>query len=227
MPESYFQNYIRKHNYSSDYFHVAYERYVSTYPAFPINYYAVDTNNTIWEDDKFRGGSYEKTDVGELSGKKFKKIYELPIFQLSSIQPSMDSGDMGITTRNSLQGTFLIPQIYGLKPTMHDVVDLNFSFKNNGSPSKVLYIISNVEFAHHGDEFNIFKCEIQVAHFEKTDIEKQLSELWRFYEPSKSILPLTNTSILYKMISRSEQVSTNLNTMFHKSTSFYLDKLNL
>lgn len=227
MSESYFQSYTRKHNYSLDYFHVAYERYVSTYPAFPVNYYAVDTVNSIWETDKFRGGSYEKTDVGEFSGKKFKKIYELPIFQLTPIQPSMDSGDMGLTTRGSLQGTFSLPQIYGLKPTPHDVVDLNFAFKNNGSPSKVLYVISNVEFAHHGDEFNIYKCEIQVAHFEKTDLEKQLSELWRFYEPSKSILPLNNCSILYKMISRSENISANLKNMFHKKTSFYLDELNI
>lgn len=227
MPNSYFQSYVRKHNYSRDFFHTVYERYITTYPAYPITYYAVDKSATIWEDDKFRGGNYEKNGVGELSGKKFKKIYDLPIFQLTSIQPSFDSGDLGITPKMSLQGSFSLPTIYGLNPTMEDVIDLNFGFQTDGNSKKVLYIISNIDTAHHGDEFNLYKCDIQVAAFTLLDIELQLSEIWRFYEPSKSILPATNANMLYKIIQRSEAVSDDLKAMFHKKTSFYLDKLEL
>lgn len=224
---SFFQSYTRTHNYTSDYFHTLFERYITTHKAFPVNYYKIDTDSTIWEDDRFRGGTYEKFGVGELTGKKYKKIYELPVFQMSQIQPENDSGEMGITPNSTMQGTFVFPQMYDLKPTMEDVIDINFGFKNTGNPSKVLYIITNYGLAHHGEEFNMWKCDIKVAPFTKDDIEKQLTELWRFYEPTKTILPLTNASILYKIIRRSEINSENLKELFHKRTSLYLDKVYL
>jgi hypothetical protein len=225
---SFFQTYTRRHNYISDYFHTVYERYISTYQSFPINYYSMDTSSTIWEEDRLRGGTYEKNGIGELSGKKFKKIYELPIFQLTSIQASYDSNEMGgLTLSGSMQGNFSLPQVYGLKPNKEDVIDLNFGFKNTGNPSKTLYIITNYDLAHHGDEFNLYKCDIKVAPFTKDDIEKQLTEIWKFYEPSKSILPYTNTSILYKMIRRAEKNSDNLKNLYHGRTSLYLDKIYL
>ena len=133
----------------------------------------------------------------------------------------------GLTVSSSLQGTFSLPQIYGLKPNIEDVIDLNFGLKNTGNPSKVLYIITNYDLAHHGDEFNLYKCDIKVAPFTKDDIEKQLTEIWKFYEPSKSILPYTNTSMLYKIIRRSEKNSDNLKNLYHGRTSLYLDKIYL
>jgi hypothetical protein len=225
MSDSYFQSYVRKYNYIQDYFHTVYERYITTYPAYPVNYYAVDRDNTIWHDTEFRGGTYDKNGVGELSGKKFKKILELPVFQLTSIQPTTDSAEFGITTKASLQGSLCIPQAYNLKPTMEDVIDINSGLKNTGNPSKVLYIISNIDYAHYGDEFNIYKCTIQVASFDKVDIETQLSSIWRFYGPSKTIIPASNAATLYKMIGRAEKISTDVKAMYHCNSSLYLDKL--
>lgn len=224
---TFFQEYTRRYNYISDYFHTAFERYISTYPAFPINYYAVDTTNSVWEDDQFRGGSYEKSGVGALSGKKFKKIYELPIFGMTPIQPAGDSGDMGITPRASMQGTMVLPEIYGLKPVAEDIIDINFGFKTVGTPNNVLYIITNVDYAHHGNEFNVYKCDIQVSSVCKTELDSQISKLYRFYEPSKTILPITNVSMLYKMISRSEKNSQNLKTLFNQKCGFYFDEVTL
>lgn len=224
---SFFQSYTRRHNYISDYFNTAYERYISTYKAFPVNYYSIDTDDTVWDETRFRGGTYEKDDVGELSGKKFKKIYELPIFQMTQIQASYDSNDMGLTTASSLQGSFNLPQIYGLQPNIGDVVDINFGLKTNNSINKVLYIITNYDLSHHGDEFNLWKIDIKVANFTKMELENQLSKLLKFYEPTKSIIPFTNAALLYKIIRRVENNSINLKELYHNRTSFYLDKVYL
>lgn len=227
MSDSFFQSYTRKYNYIQDYFSTVYELYLKTHPAYPINYYAVDTSSTIWQDDEFRAGTYEKDGIGELSGKKFKKILELPIFQLTAIQPTLDSGEYGLTTKSSMQGSFVLPQAYNLKPTPGDFVDISYGLKNTGNPTKVMYIITNLEYAHYGDEFNLYKCTIQVAAPCRVDVEKHVSSIYRFYEPSKSIIPASNASILYKMIARAENISESMKSMYHCNTGFYLDKIYL
>ena len=222
---SIFQPYIRKYNYIEEYFNAAYELYIKFYPAFPVNYYQLDTEESVIDTTGLRTGSYEKIGIGELSGYKWKKIYQLPIYGLDQITPEFDSGDSGYTAMESLRGTFNLPDIYGIKPKTNDIIDINFGLKKkNGNDIKILYVITNIATAHFGDYLNLYKCDIKVAPATKDELEKQLSKIYSFYEPTKTILPVSNAYILNKMLTRLSTLSDNLNHSFDDQRSLYFDE---
>jgi hypothetical protein len=216
---------IRRYNYIEDYFHTVYEYYISHYPAYPVNYYSLDFDNSIYDDDMLLGGSYEKTGVGELSGIKFKKIISLPVFGTQAVQPSPDSAeDGGLHSSNSMMSSVLIPQIYDLKPVENDVLDINFGFKNTSKYTRALFIVTNVNLAHHGDQLNLYYLNLQIARFEKNELEKQISSYWQFYEPTKKILKLKNANLLTKITVKAEQNIENLKNCFDEKVNLYLEK---
>lgn len=212
-------------NYASDYFLTTFQYYINTYPAYIVDYYSFDETNSIYDAQYLQGGSYEKLGIGELSGVKFKKILSLPVFETQQVQPMMDSGENGgFQASDSMMSSFMIPQIYDLKPNVGDFIDLNNGLFNDKNFNRAIYVVTNYNLAHHGDHLNIYQLSIQVAPLEKQEVEKQISSYWQFYEPSKEILRLKNSTLLNKMTLRGNDNINNLKSLFDKKVNFYLEQ---
>jgi hypothetical protein len=215
---------IRKYNYIEDYFYTVYDYYSRVYPAFPVTYYATDHNETIWDDEYLNAGTYEHRGVGELSGQKWKKINMLPVFSIDQITPTQESNEKGINYEDSMTTRIAFPSVYGLKPYEDDAVDLSFGLKNPDMNIKNMYSINKVDISHHGDYLQFYICNIKISNFSKTDIEKQISNHWLFYEHEKSILPLDNSQILLMLQERSIELSNDINNNFSSSGVFLNSK---
>lgn len=224
-----FRPWIRRYNYIEDYFYSVYEYYIRNYPSFPISYYSFDFENSIYDEKYLLGGSYEKLGVGELSGIKWKKILAVPVFGTQQVSPTQDSGENGgMNSQDSMMTSILIPQVYGIKPVESDFIDLNFGFKtSNNDYNKALYVVTNVNLAHHGDYLNLYYLSLQVAPLLKPDLENQISSYWSFYEPTKEILRLSNVNLLNKITTRGEGVCENLKNIFDKKINFYLESVEI
>lgn len=217
--------FLRKYNYIEDYFHTVYELYAEEYvSAFPVTYYSIDKENTVWDDTEILGGSYEKQGVGEWSGVKWKKIIMFPVFGIEQVSMNQVSDERGgMTFLDGMTTQIVFPSMYGLKPIENDVVDMSFGIKHPAINQKGLFTIGNVNISHQGDYFQIYQCRMRVSPFKKPDIEKQISSDWMFYEHDKIIVSLDKGQMLTKLQITSIDLSNTLNTeIFDKQSSFYL-----
>lgn len=221
--------YARRYNYIQDYFRFAYETYISYYPAYPVNYYSLDRNEGVYDDEYLMAGSYEKFGVGELSGMVWNKIYSLPVYNITQITPNQESGEKGLTYSSSLNATLCIPQVYGLEPCQWDVLDINYGFDGiDRNQTKPLFTVNKIDLAHHGEYLKLYQLSIQVAPFGLEQLEQQISNYYKFYEPTQDIKPLTNVTMLYNILNRSEDLTDKINNCFYDNkTSLYLYKQNI
>lgn len=226
------QPWIRKHNYSQDFFYTAYKLYAETHPSYPVDYYKINKDMSIMDDEyheergtpKMDSASYEKHNVGELSGVKFDKILSFPVHGLDAVQPSSESGERGgLSAYDSMVSKIDIPQIYNFTPIEGDAVDINFGLKQDGKNNDFMWVISKIDYAHFGDYLNIFRCTIVPAHFLTYDIEKQLNNIYMFFEPEKNVLPVSNATFLYKIISKMETNSRIMSDNFNKKINMIIN----
>lgn len=216
--------FLRRYNYIEDYFETLHRLYSQEYIAsYPVTYYSFDMDNSILEDTNLIAGSYEKSQVGELSGAKWNKIYLFPVHGIEQVQPTSDSGEKGgITFRESITTQIVYPSTYGLKPLENDIVDLSFGYKSSSEKIKFLYTVVNFDLAHEGDQFQIYRCRLRPAPFDRTEIDKQISREWMFYEHERSILPIENSQILLNIQQRSINLMDEVSRLFDNKSGFYL-----
>lgn len=214
---------IRIYNYIEDYFVTTYNYYAQCYPAYPVTYYTIDHENTIWEDNKIRGGSYENRGLGKLSGVKWKKILMFPIFVVEEMNPTYDSDERGLIMKDSLKTTIAFPSLYGLKPTYDDKIDLSYAFSNNFTTNiRQLFNINGISTSHVGEYMQMYQCSLGISGGPVSTIEKQISSYWSFYEHEKAILPLENSKILTQLQSMNNVSANKLNTSYNSQCGLFL-----
>lgn len=214
----------RTYNYIQDYYNTVYNYYAQCYPAYPVTYYSLDHDNTVWEDTNLKGGSYEWRGVGPLSGVKWRKILLFPIFTMDAIVPNYDSDQKGYTLKETIRTNIAFPSIYGLHPTPDDKIDLSFAFNNDIRNSvRTIFDVNNINLSHVGEYFQMYQCVLKISGKTKALLEQQISSYWMFYEHEKAILPLENAKILMKI---QEQSITDAklieNNIFQKHCGFFL-----
>jgi len=215
--------FLRRYQYIEDYFYTVHQLYADRYvPSYPVTYYSLDTENTVWDDDQIHGGSYEKLGVGELSGVVWKKIQMLPVFGVEPISFNPETGERGgITLRDSATTQIVFTSLYGLVPLEGDVVDLSFGYTKDNITMKMLYTVNNINLAHQNEYLQIYQLQLRMAPFNVDELEKQISSDWMFYEHEQTILPLENANLLLKLQENSTDLVTGANQLFDKS-GFYL-----
>jgi hypothetical protein len=217
--------FIRKYNYIEDYFHTVYKLYAEEYvSAYPVTYYSINKESTIWDDDLINGGSYEKQGVGEWSGMKWRKIIMLPVFGVEQVNMNQTSDERGgMTFAEGMSTQIIFPSLYGLKPIENDVVDMSFGIDHPAKNQKNLYTITNINISHQGDYFQIYQCRLKVSPFKKPDLEKQVDEDWMFYEHNKIIVPLEKGLLLTQLQVKSVEITNMYNKdIFDNQSSFCL-----
>ena len=212
------QPWLRDYNYISSYFSDIYNYYSKVHRAYPINYYSIDKNNTVWDDVELNAGSYEKAGVGELSGVKWKKIFKLPVDNIEQILPSSDNSESGQTQKESLYSSFSIPGTYGIKPSEWDVVDLNFAFNSNIINQNPLYVVTDLDFAHSGIYNKLYKCYIKVAPFSLSKLEEQISSYHVYVDSIDKIVPVTNADLIYKLENSYSTLKQMVDSLYYNSS---------
>jgi hypothetical protein len=217
------QPWIRKYNYISDYYDTLYNIYSQVHPGFPITYYNIDWDNSVY-DKKLMAGSYEKNGIGTLSGIKFKKILLLPVYGIEQITPTNSASEKGLTMHESENSTIAFPTTYSLKPGEWDIVHFSQSFmspdnKDNGP----VFVVKNVNPATYG-RLTVWQCQLKTAPYALEDIKKQIDSEYMFLEFTKRIHRLDTASILIKLQQRSNSLSEELKNLFH-NTGFYLQEI--
>jgi hypothetical protein len=228
MPE--FQSWNRIYSYIQDYYQHLYRVYADKYtPAYPVTYYSLDKDNSIWDTEKLMAGSYSRRGVGDLSGVKFKKILLLPVFFMEPIHNRAPEGsEMGYTDHQSLKTSLIIPSVYGIVPSPDDRIDIGYAFQTTDSAIlKGLYAVNNVNNAVIGEDFNLYQLQIGVD-YNIGKIENQISSYWTFYDHSKKIIPLTNASTLLKIQNRYSEITKKVNrNLYDEQTGLFLNKVTL
>jgi len=214
------QPWIRRYNYISDYYNTVYDTYSKVYPGFPITYYSIDWQESIY-DKKLMAGSYEKNGVGSLSGIKFKKILLLPVFGIEQINPNNSGGERGLTMHETETSTVSFSSNYGLIPYEWDIVHFNQNFMSpDNNDDGPVFVVRNTNPATHG-RMVMWNCQLKVAPYRLGDVKKQISSEYMFLEFTKKIHRLDTAAILLKLQQRSGSLSENLRSIFH-NTGFYL-----
>lgn len=216
------QPWLRDYNYINDYFWTLNQYYEKVYRAYPCNYYSINRTDTVWDDTKLLGGSYEKNGVGELSGVKFNKISMLPVFGIDPIVPNSENGESGSTFKSSLITKILIPSTYGISPLAADCVDLNFGFNADSPKIRPLYLVSGIDVSHHGEYYKFYNLKLTVAPYSLDEIEEQISEYFIFHNSIKKILPLPKSKMLFTLESRFTNINISLDTIYDTSTNLYI-----
>jgi len=217
--------FLRKYNYINDYFYNSYKLYAEEYVhAYPVTYYSTDLKNTIWEDENLMAGSYEKSNVGPLSGVRWRKVNHLPIFGMDPMTPvNNDTGEEGgLHYGTNLETSISFPSLYGLKPLENDIVDLSFGFISPKPIRKMLYVVGGVNMAHQNDYYQMFQCKLKIANFTLDELEKQVSREFMFYEHDKIIVPQENGRLLTALQERAVEAAKMANSLLDK-VSVYIE----
>jgi len=215
---------LRQYNYHEDFFYTTYKYYVDTYPAFPVTYYSTDREETVWDEEYMKAGTYEMRGVGNLSGQKFRKIQMLPVFYVEQVTPSQESDEKGINYSETMRTRIAFPSVYGLKPFADDAIDMSFGLKDPSIKTKNMYTIEKVDLAHHGEYLQLFNCTLKIAPYTKDMIEKQISTRWAFYEHEKTILPIDHTQILLDLQERSINLADTTRDFYNPSGFYFMER---
>ena len=215
------QPWIRKYNYISDYYKTLYELYTNEYPAYPVNYYSVDYENSILDKEILMGGTYEKNGLGALSGMKFKKIFLLPVGNIEQITPNQDATERGVSFEDSMYSSFTIPTEYGLVPIENDIVHFSQEFMGKSIDLDPIFLVTNINKATYGD-ISVYQCQLKITGSTLVQVEQQISSFHMFMEFSKKIHPIENAELLLGLESIHESLSVVANNSFNNLTGFYL-----
>ena len=218
-------NWIRDYNYLQDFYFTQYQYYNTAYRAFPVTYYSMDRENSIWEDEALMAGSYEKLGVGDWSGVKWKKILYLPVYGIQQVQPNVDNGEKGQNYSQSMTTEMSFPQSYGLNPIEGDVVDINFGLDSSSLNISPLFVVTNKNLSHHGNTDQIFQCKLSVAPFNIVQIDNQISAYYIFISSDNKIYPLENGTVILRLEQRMKSLADSSTNLYDNSSGFYLRRM--
>lgn len=216
------QTFIQRCNYAQSYYEYVYSIKAACYHGFPVNYYSVDWENSVY-DETLMAGTYEKIGIGELSGMKWKKILQLPVREVEPITPTNTAGEKGLTMHESEITSLVFPGTYGLKPYEWDIVHFtqNYMFPDIGDDAPI-FVVTNTDPATYGT-LTEWRCRLKVAPFRLSDLKKQISSEYMFLDYTKQIHRLDIAIILMKLQQRSDSLSEQLGNLFNDQSGTYLN----
>lgn len=210
------QFYSNIYNYIEEYWHFLYDIYGQHAISYPVTYYNLDIDTTVWDNTDLIGGYYEK--IGTLSGVRWKKILLLPIFQIEETQTQYDGQDIGYV--NEGDSGFVIPSSYGIHPYPNDFVMFNRDFLETTPTPHSLYAITGVEKQSAQDK-TFWKCKLSVETSKtECDLTNQISQTYTFYDYTKKIYSLSDATSLTRMLAKNETIRSRVTNLFDKNSGY-------
>lgn len=224
-------DWIRNYSYIGDYYKTLYDIYTKDYVGYPVTYYSVDFDRSVYDRDELSGGSYDKFGVGDLSGFKWKKIILLPVYGIEQIQPVFTGDEKGLTLADSENTSCSFSESYGLLPTEWDVLNFYQDFMFDYEvPTEPIFIVKNTSIATYG-KITHWKCDLKVAPFTLADLENQVSEVMMFLEVTKKIYTMETAQEILKTLNTLQTIGkTHVSKIYDDKVCLYLlgdDVINL
>lgn len=211
------QNWNRLYEYVHDYQQLVYDYYSKTGIAFLINYYNINTDETIWEDEDMLNGPYQH--LGDLSGMQFNKYLLLPVYFIEEISTAFDGQETGLNKET--ETSFVIPSSYGITPYEGDLVKLEQAYLRPTDNTYPLYTVSGREI-HPNTDRRFWKLKIRPHHSSDThEADDQVNSTFVFFDYDKKIHTLTDATTLAKMLYKSEELRDRLTNIWDPNTGFY------
>jgi len=211
------QNYNRIYEYIEEYQRLVFEYYSAHGVAFLVNYYHIDSTETIWDDENLFGGAYERT--GDLSGIRYQKFLNLPMYFMDDVTTIFDGQQTGYLKEG--ETTMVFPSSYGLTPLPGDMVKFDQTYIRTDEDTYPVFIVAGIEKSDDADKI-FWKCNLKVKDSTKTtEIETQVSDIFSFLEYDKRIHTIEDATTIAKMLVKNENLSDNLKGLHDKNSGFY------
>ena len=212
------QKYERVYEYISDYHKLLYDFYSKHAISFLVTYYHLNVEETIWDDDKLFGGSYE--DFGDLTGVKYDKILLLPVYFMDEVSTAFDGQDIGYVKEGST--TLTLPSSYNFIPYPGDIIKFDQTFLRQTNDTYPLFRIEGVEKSVNAD-LTFWKLTAHQYQSRTTlNIEEyQLNRILTFFEYDKKIHILNDGEFLTRLLIKNETLKDNLNNLYDDNSGLY------
>lgn len=212
------QKYERIYDYIHEYQRLVYDVYSKHAISFLTTYYHIDVQETIWDDQNLMGGSYER--IGELSGIMFHKILLLPVFFPDEISTAFDAQEIGYVKEG--ETSIVIPSTYNFIPLPGDKVKFEQSFLRQTNDIYPIYTVGGIEKSTNTD-LVFYKLKVKVEQsITEEQLQRQVSNIYSFFEYSKQIYTLQNAQELANLLQRNSLLRERIKQSFYDSNSgFY------
>ena len=213
------QKYERLYSYIEEYQSLIYDIYSKHVVSFLCDYYNFDEPKSIVEKVNILSGSYEV--MGDLSGKKWKKFMLLPVYFPEEITTTFDGQETGYIKQTV--SSCVIPDSYQITPYPGDLLRWQLTFLDQGKSTTqlMLYTVTGVEVTTNANR-RFWKMRLSSEQsFTISDVEKQLSDIFVFYEYTKKIYTLEQATQLTNLMAKNKSVSEWLKIFYDPITGFY------
>lgn len=211
------QHYQRLYEYIHEYQNLLYDFYSKDVVAFLTTFYHIDTQTTVWEDEKMFGGSYDR--VGEYSGVKWNKILLLPVYYIDEITTSFDAQDIGYIKEND--STLVIPSTYGFTPLVNDKIKLEQAYLRPTNDVYPVFNVGGIEKSVNADRL-FWKMKVHVEQSVTiTQIEEQIEDIYSFFDYDKKIYTLADAQFLTRLLAKNEDLKSIVSDDLFDSASGY------
>ena len=217
------QLFERLYHYIHEYQRLVYEYYSKDAVAFLTTYYHIDTEETVWDDEKLRGGSYHR--VGELSGIRYHKILLLPVYFTDEIATQFDAQEIGYIKEN--ETSFVIPNTYGFTPLPGDKVKLEQEYLRPTNDTYPVFSVTGIEKSTNTDR-TFFRVKIQVEQSITTEqLEDHVTNIYAFFDYDKNIYRLEDSQRLAELLVRNEKLREciTINSLYDQNSGFYFKEV--
>lgn len=213
------QYYQRLYDYIQEYLNLVYSYYSKHAVSYLVDFYNLDLDNTVWDDEKLFGGSYSR--LGEYTGQKFIKYKMLPVYFVEQIPNSYDGSELGMF--RELESNVVIPDSYGIRPTHGSFLKFDQSFMMKDHEDYPLFIVTGIEKSTYS-EITFWKLKLEGHQSSILDnIEDQISDTFIFLDYDKKVHNLDMASFITKMIYRQSNLKDKLvKEYFDYNSGFYL-----
>ncbi len=211
------QNWERLYYYIHEYQNLIYDYYSKHAVAFLVTYYNINTETTVWEDEKLFGGYYEK--IGDLSGVRWNKYVLLPIYFITEVQTVFEGTETGLIKQN--ESEIVIPSSYGIQPYHNDIVKFEQEYLKPTNDTYPLFSVTGIEKSANTDR-TFWKCRIKTEQSKTTEqLERQISDIFVFYDYTKSVHTIDNAIFLTRLMQKHEGIKGKLTSLYDRNSGFY------
>jgi len=212
-----FQFYNRLYLYIHEFQSLVQDHYSKHAIAYSVTYYNINTDETIWDDDKIFGGSYER--IGDLSGMKWNKYLLIPVYWSEEISTVFDGDEKGYVKQN--ETTVVIPNTYGITPYPGDIIKLEQEYLRPTNDIYPIFVVSGVEIYPNTDR-RFWKLKIETFQSKTTtELEEQIEDIYAFFDYTKKIYTVPQSTFLTRMMIKAELIKERLDSLYDTNSGFY------
>lgn len=212
-----FQYYTRLYDYIHEYQGLVHDHYSKFGIAFLVTYYNINADETIWDNDRIYGGSYEK--IGDLSGMKWNKYLLIPVYWTEEISTVFDGDEKGYVKHN--ETNIVIPSSYGITPYPNDIIKFEQEFLRPTNDTYPILIVSGIEI-YPNTSRRYWKLRIESFQSKTTtELEDQVENSYSFFNYTKKIYSVPQAAFLTRMMIKSENTIDRLNDLYDENSGLY------